>query len=149
MAGTTLQHRNCILKLVDPCIRKQEKVTLRSASFLRDQLFDGQAKPVVARLKDSDQDFSLQKSIKAMVAATQQRPPFQGAGTSQVPKNIKPISKGAKSSRSSGSSLLTKQHPSTQPKQGATATARNQGAKPPARESWSTKQNLFKHGPHK
>ena len=72
MAGTTLQRRDYILKSVDPHITEQEKVSLRLASFLSDRLFDGQAKPVVARLEDSAQDFLLLKSIKAMAAAAQQ-----------------------------------------------------------------------------
>ena len=99
MAGTTLQCRDYILKSVDPRIGEQEKVSLRSTSFLSARLFDGQAKPVVARLEDSAQDFLLQKSIKAMAAAiqqlakstprTQQKPPFQetshqGSETFQV-----------------------------------------------------------------
>ena len=102
MAGTTLQRRDCILKSVDPRITKQEKVCLRSASFLSDRLFDSQAKTVFAQLEDFAQDFSLQKSIKAMTAATlqltdstpfcQQKPPFQGAGTQGVPKSRKPAS---------------------------------------------------------
>ena len=81
---------------VDPHIMDQENVALRFASFLSDWLFDGQAKPVVTLLEDCAQDFSLQKSIKAMAAATQltksltpstqQKPPFQGVETSQVPK---------------------------------------------------------------
>ena len=55
-AGTTLQRRDCIIE--------QGKVTLRLASFLSDRLFNGHPKPVVARLEDSAQDLSLQKSIK-------------------------------------------------------------------------------------
>ena len=99
MAGTTLQHTDCVLKSVDLGITEQERVTLRSASFLSDCLFDGKANPVVTRLEASAQDFSLQKSIKTMAAATQQlaksmhtkkKPSFQGAGTAQVPKTRKP-----------------------------------------------------------
>ena len=50
MVGTTLQQRDYLLTSVDPRITDQEKVTFRLASFLRDWLFDGQAKLVVARL---------------------------------------------------------------------------------------------------
>ena len=85
-----------MLKFVVLCIRDQEKVTLRLVSFLRDWLYDGQAKPVATGLESSSQDFSLQKSFKAMAAATQQlakfstphtqhKPPFQGVGTFQAP----------------------------------------------------------------
>ena len=135
-------------------------VSLRSASFFVDQLFDGQAKPVVTRLENLAQDFNHQKSIKAMVAATQQlakplnphsqqKSPFQGAGTSQVPKNRKPTSKGAKSSKPAGRGPQTWQQLSTQPKQGTSVLAGNQSTKPPARETHSAQENLFKGGSRK
>ena len=70
MAGTTLQCRDCVLRSVDPCITEQERVMLRSTSFLSDRLFDGQAKPVVACLEDSAQDFSLQRNQVHKVLGT-------------------------------------------------------------------------------
>ena len=158
MTGTTLQRRDCALKSVDPRITEQERVALRSASLLNDRLFDGQAKPVVTRLKDSAQDFSLQKSIKAMAAATQQlanstpaqqKPPFQGVGTAQVPKTRKHSSRGSKSSKPASRGSQTKQHQTAQSKQGTVPSMGSQGTKPPSRETLSAKRNLFKGGFHK
>ena len=59
MGGTTLQRGDCVLRSVDPHITEQERVMLISASFLSNHLFNCQAKPVVAHLEDSAQDFSL------------------------------------------------------------------------------------------
>ena len=51
----------------------------------RDWLFDGQAKPVAAWLEASDQDFSLQKSIKAIAAIIQQMAKFSPKCKQQKP----------------------------------------------------------------
>ena len=118
-----------------------------SASFLRDRPFVGQAKPVVNFLKDSAQDFSIQKNIKAMFldSPSQEKPPSQGAGTFQVPQIRKLPSKGTSPPRPHDMGPRPSNN-SAQPKQAASMPTRSLSAKPPKRETHSTKWNLFKGG---
>ena len=91
----------------------RKRVTVRSTSFLNYWLFDGHPKQVASWLEASAQDLSVQKSIKAKAASTQQlsksftpftqqKPPFQGAGNSQVPKGKKKAPKGVKPFKARG-----------------------------------------------
>ena len=97
MAGSTLWHRVCVSKSVDPCFMDQEKLALRFAFFLSNRPFHGQAKPVAAQLclgiflaeKYQGHGNCLSTLSKSLTPHTQQKPPFKGTGILSPPKDGK------------------------------------------------------------